>query len=156
MWDILEFLVLGAQTIVLDKLSAVVLVTSRVIIETCGRLTSRLFPPTAKPKDAHNEIHPTTAAFQELLERDGAGSWPPRTVYGEAWPEVLRPYHEIYLELAPTFPCTELSTDDQVNFQRCLKYRATMIKLMNNRVNVAAVDALLAAAEAGKKRYLNW
>ncbi|RFU27639.1 hypothetical protein B7463_g8719, partial [Scytalidium lignicola] len=94
--------------------------------------------------------HPTQACLEQLLEKEGAGSWPPRTSYGESWPKALRPYHEIYLALAPLLPCK----DDEISFERCLNYRAQMRGLLRDRVQLADVEALLCAAEQENKSIL--
>ena len=109
----------------------------------------------AEPKEDNYKRHPTMICLQELLEIDGAGKWPPRTSYGKDWPEVLRPYHDIYLELAPSLQCKELSSDDKINFARCLDYRARMTELLHNRVNLAGVEAILSAAGRANKNVLS-
>ncbi|CAG8977803.1 hypothetical protein HYALB_00010888 [Hymenoscyphus albidus] len=93
------------------------------------------------------ELHPTEISLRNLIELDGAGSWPPKTSYGKAWPGVLRPYHDIYLELVPSLSTAELSIDDCVNYQRCLDYRAKYRHALEERINIEKVDALLSAAE---------
>ena len=44
--------------------------------------------------------HEILDAYSDLVEKDGAGSWPPRAKH-YSWPDTLSPYHDIYLELAP-------------------------------------------------------
>lgn len=99
--------------------------------------------------------HPTAECLQQLVEAVGAGDWPPRASYGDAWPQALRPYHNIYLELAPSLPQKEVSNDDVVNFARCLNYRAQMWKLLQHHVNLTDVIELLSAAENGDTEALS-
>ncbi|PQE26176.1 Indoleamine 23-dioxygenase protein [Rutstroemia sp. NJR-2017a BBW] len=99
-------------------------------------------------------LHPAEASLKNLIDVDGAGSWPPRTTYGQAWPEVLRPYHDIYLELVPSLSTEELSSDDKVNFQRCLDYRVRYRQLLAERIDMKQVAAVLSASENGAKDLL--
>lgn len=94
--------------------------------------------------------HEAAATLFELIEKDGAGAWPPRANH-VSWPAALRPYKEIYLELNPLLPSAEPSLDDGVNEERRNKYRSLMRKLFAERVNIGEVQAIMAAAEAG-----NW
>ncbi|CAD6448862.1 a46f086a-1e1e-4904-a37a-fd01776fa871 [Sclerotinia trifoliorum] len=93
------------------------------------------------------EPHAAQNSLRDLVEIDGAGTWPPTTVYGDAWPETLRPFHDIYQAMAPALSTAELSADDLKNFQRCLDFRVQMRTLYNDQVNMDEVKALLDAAE---------
>jgi hypothetical protein len=95
--------------------------------------------------------HETASLLHELIEMDGAGSWPPRASHGDMWPLALRPYHDIYLQLAPSLSVQQVSLDDNVNSERCSQYRETMRKLLQDNVNLPEVEAILAALEAGNK-----
>lgn len=86
----------------------------------------------------------------ELFDNDGAGAWPPKANH-DSWPMALRPYKDIYLELLPLLPAAEPSLDDNVNSKRRNGYRSLMRKLLGERIDVAQVEQILAAAEAG-----NW
>ena len=99
-------------------------------------------------------LHPAEASLKNLIDVDGAGSWPPRTTYGQAWPEVLRPYHDIYLELVPSLSTEELSQDDEVNYQRCLDYRLRYRQLLSESIDTKQAAALLSASENGAKDLL--
>ncbi|TGO37458.1 hypothetical protein BHYA_0097g00350 [Botrytis hyacinthi] len=101
----------------------------------------------AVEKSATYEPHAAQNSLRDLIEIDGAGTWPPTTVYGDAWPEVLRPFHDIYQAMAPALSIAELSGDDFKNFQRCLDFRVQMRTLYNDQVNMEQVKALLDAAE---------
>ena len=94
--------------------------------------------------------HETASSLLELLEKEGAGSWPPKANHN-SWPIALRPYKDIYLELIPLLPAAEPSLDDNVNHSRRNKYRSLMTELLHERINTHQVRYLLAAAEAG-----NW
>ena len=94
--------------------------------------------------------HQTASSLLELLEKEGAGSWPPKADH-ESWPTALRPYKDIYLELAPLLPAAQPSLDDNVNHNRRNKYRSLMRGLLHEKINIDQVRSILAAAEAG-----NW
>ena len=93
--------------------------------------------------------HETASSLSELIELDGAGTWPPKANHS-SWPEALRPYKDIYLELVPLLPAAKPSLDDNVNHKRREKYRSSMRKLFAERVNVVEVEKLMAQVEAGK------
>jgi len=93
--------------------------------------------------------HETARLLQKLIETGGGGSWPPRSSHGDAWPTALRPYHNIYLELAPLLPAREVSLDADVNSKRRLIYRTHMRKLLHDHVDLSAVEAILSAIETG-------
>ncbi|KAL2269757.1 hypothetical protein VTJ83DRAFT_1941 [Remersonia thermophila] len=94
--------------------------------------------------------HEVAWYLANLIEKDGAGDWPPRTDHVH-WPAALRPYKDIYLELAPLLSAATPSLDDVVNTERREKYRGLMRKLLTERVNVDHVRGILSAVEAG-----NW
>ncbi|RAL64346.1 hypothetical protein DID88_001822 [Monilinia fructigena] len=91
--------------------------------------------------------HAAQSSLRQLIEIDGAGTWPPTTVYGNSWPDILRPFHDVYQAMAPALSIAELSSDDVKNFQRCLDFRIQMRTLYNDQVNIEEVKALLDAAE---------
>ncbi|KAL4796068.1 hypothetical protein BDV19DRAFT_388492 [Aspergillus venezuelensis] len=47
------------------------------------------------------ETNPPLLVLKNLIETDGAGTWPPRATHGDTWPEPLQPYHDTYLAFAP-------------------------------------------------------
>ncbi|GME36131.1 hypothetical protein K441DRAFT_612850 [Neofusicoccum parvum] len=94
--------------------------------------------------------HEAARQLKKLVETDGAGEWPPKTDY-TSWPSELRPYHDIYLEMAPLLSTAQVSLEDSVNQKRRETYRATMRKLLNERVRLPRVEAILAEVEGG-----NW
>ncbi|KAM7210852.1 hypothetical protein V8F06_013766 [Rhypophila decipiens] len=92
--------------------------------------------------------HEVASALTELIEKDGAGEWPPRSDH-DNWPQALRPYKDIYLELIPLLSAAPPSLDDAVNTVRREKYRALMRKLLTERINIAVVEAIMSSVEAG-------
>lgn len=94
--------------------------------------------------------HEAASILLELIEKDGAGAWPPKANH-DSWPMALRPYKDIYLELVPLLPAAKPSLDDKVNNERINKYRSLMRKLLTERINITQVEEVLAAVEAG-----NW
>ena len=92
--------------------------------------------------------HETASILLELLEKDGAGAWPPKANH-DSWPPALCPYKKIYLDLVPLLPTAEPSLDDTVNRERINDFRALMRKLLKERINLAKVEEILAAVEAG-------
>jgi hypothetical protein len=94
--------------------------------------------------------HETAKTLAELIDKDGAGAWPPKANH-DSWPMALRPYKDIYLELVPLLPAAEPSLDDDINTERRNRYRSLMRKLLSDRINVTQVEEIMAAVEAG-----NW
>ena len=94
------------------------------------------------------ECHETAARLADLIRKDGAGTWPPRV--NLAWPAALRPYMEVYQEMAPLLPAATASLDDEANRQRIDHFRSRFSKLLNDGVNLAEVTKLLDAADAGR------
>lgn len=94
--------------------------------------------------------HEAASILLELIEKDGAGAWPPKANH-DSWPMALRPYKDIYLELVPLLPAAKPSLDDKVNNERIKRYRSLMRKLLTERINITQVEEVLAAVEAG-----NW
>lgn len=94
--------------------------------------------------------HETAAILSDLVDKDGAGAWPPKANH-DLWPAALKPYKAIYLECLPLLPAADPSTDDDVNQERRGKYRSLMRKLLHKRINVVEVERIMKAVEAG-----NW
>lgn len=125
------------------------------ITTTSKKATSHSETEYAEIKTPAHKPHPTVAALQNLVVVDGAGSWPPKTSYGQAWPEALRPFHDIYLELVPSLSTAEISTDDLSNYQRCLAYRVKYKQILKERINLKQVEVLLSAAEKSATNILS-
>jgi len=104
---------------------------------------------------SNSQLHPADACLQHLIAVDGAGTWPPQASFGEAWPAEIYPYHQIYLELAPSLSSKELSSDNETNFKRCLEFRAKMRKLLHEQVNLTHVTKLLSLAENKDQKALS-
>ena len=85
-----------------------------------------------------------------LVSVDGAGDWPPRCNH-RSWPATLLPYRDIYLELNHLLPAADASVEDEIIQERRTRYRGLMRKLLSERINMAEVEKVLAAAENG-----NW
>jgi len=97
------------------------------------------------------DCHETAARLAELIHKDGAGAWPPRTNYVyTTWPVALRPYMDIYHEMKAQLPAAIPSLDDAVNRTRIDLFRARHAKLLNDRVDLEAVTQLLKAADTGR------
>lgn len=92
--------------------------------------------------------HETAAILSDLVDKDGAGAWPPKANH-DSWPAALKPYKDIYLECIPLLPAADPSTDDVVNQERRGRYRSLMRKLLHERINVAEVEKIMKAVEAG-------
>jgi hypothetical protein len=97
------------------------------------------------------ERHETAALLSDLILKDGAGEWPPRSNHATAtWPAALRPYRDIYNEMAPLLPTANVSLDDEVNRRRIVNFRSRFQTLLREQVDLAQVEILLKAAEAGQ------
>lgn len=92
--------------------------------------------------------HDTAAILSDLVDKDGAGAWPPKANH-DSWPAALKPYKDIYLECIPFLPAADPSTDDDVNQKRRDRYQSLMRKLLHERINVAEVENIMKAVEAG-------
>lgn len=95
--------------------------------------------------------HETADLLQHLVQFDGAGSWPPQASHGKAWPAALRPYHDVYFELAKSLPTANVSLDTEIHSSRRFEYRAQMRYLLHERIDMSAVEDILLAAEAGDR-----
>jgi hypothetical protein len=87
--------------------------------------------------------HNVSRALQDLITRDGAGSWPPQSVYGSRWPQALRPYHESYLKLSPLLAIEEIYCDSESGISRINSYRERVKKDLSETVDLDAVALAL-------------
>jgi hypothetical protein len=104
-------------------------------------------------QDIHNlaECHETAALLADLIHKDGAGEWPPRSNHDHTtWPAVLRPYREVYEEMVPLLATANVSLDDEVNMARITDFRSRFRTLLQDRIDLDEVEILLKAAEAGQ------
>ncbi|KAL8998274.1 MAG: hypothetical protein Q9188_006139 [Gyalolechia gomerana] len=99
---------------------------------------------------ALKDQHEIAAILLDLVDKDGAGAWPPKANH-DSWPAALKPYQDIYFECVPLLPAAKPSTNDAVNQERRGGYRSLMQKLLHERINVAEVENIMKAVEAG-----NW
>lgn len=98
-----------------------------------------------------SNLHETAAVLSDLIQKDGAGSWPPKATHvHHSWPLPLRPYKEVFLLMSPYLAYSEASLDDEVNKLRISKFRAKFSALLEERINLDEVKLLLEAAEAGR------
>ncbi|KAL6167069.1 hypothetical protein ACJQWK_06516 [Exserohilum turcicum] len=96
------------------------------------------------------ERHEVGEILHDLIQKDGAGSWPPNANHDNStWPAALRAYMDIYLEMAPLLPQATPSLDDEVNVARISAFRLRFQDLLRERVDVVAVTKLLVAVSAG-------
>ncbi|KAF1832326.1 hypothetical protein BDW02DRAFT_640868 [Decorospora gaudefroyi] len=95
--------------------------------------------------------HVVAEILDDMIQKDGAGSWPPNANHEHStWPVPLRPFKEIYLELAALLPQATPSLDDKVNTARIEAFRRRFRDSLRERVNLAEVIPLLQAADAGR------
>jgi hypothetical protein len=81
-----------------------------------------------------NEV---AAALGELIEQDGAGSWLLLANHTSSnWPAALRPYKDVYLELAPFLPQAFASLDDGLNRARIADFWFRFRSRLRERVNL--------------------
>jgi hypothetical protein len=104
-------------------------------------------------QDIHNlaECHETAALLADLIHKDGAGEWPPRSNHDHTtWPAALRAYREIYEEMVPLLSTANVSLDNEVNKARITDFRSRFHTLLDEHVDLDEVEKLLQAAEAGQ------
>ncbi|KAF2098094.1 hypothetical protein NA57DRAFT_66542 [Rhizodiscina lignyota] len=97
-----------------------------------------------------SDEHATAQRLRRLIEMDGAGSWPPKVAHGPSWPAALRPYHDIYIEMAPVLPVYPPSVDSEANAIRIATFRSRIRNLFHDKINLSEVESLLIAAERGE------
>ncbi|KAI0458561.1 hypothetical protein F5B21DRAFT_512050 [Xylaria acuta] len=91
--------------------------------------------------------HKVAAALVTMIDRDGAGDWPPRANH-ESWPAAILPYRTIYVELLPLLYTDTPSLDDNANAARRERYRATIRSLFRERIDLATVIRIFEEVEA--------
>lgn len=90
--------------------------------------------------------HPSARALATLIQEDGGGSWPPKTNHVvSTWPLALRPYRQIWDDLAPLIPSPNDSRllDDDANRKRIYYFRCRMREHLALRINVEQVKEAL-------------
>ncbi|KAH8890621.1 hypothetical protein GQ53DRAFT_794661 [Thozetella sp. PMI_491] len=100
--------------------------------------------------------HEVAATLARLVDEDGAGAWPPRANHDHgAWPAPLRPYKEIYLQLAPFLPMTRPCLDDDYNSRRISRFRDHFREFLSHNVDREQVRQLLDVVELGQSDALS-
>ncbi|KAL4956385.1 hypothetical protein BDW69DRAFT_203246 [Aspergillus filifer] len=94
-----------------------------------------------------SNTNPTLLALRNLIETDGAGTWPPRATHGHTWPAALQPYHEIYLASAPFLSTEDVSIDNEINKSRVASFRDRIIVSLRENINSDAVQSILLSTE---------
>lgn len=98
-----------------------------------------------------SDCHEVASSFSTLVQQDGAGCWPPRSNHNEkTWPACLQAYKDIYHEMAPLLPAENASLDDNINERRIFEFRTRFVQLLSQKVDLAEVQRLLHAADAGR------
>lgn len=90
-----------------------------------------------------------------MVNLDGAGEWLPKATHKDSWPAVLRPDHDIFLKLASLLPVDRVCLDDVINKSRIAEYRTRMQKLLQERVDIAAVESVLSSSEGTEESSLD-
>jgi hypothetical protein len=113
-----------------------------------GAVVGPLYQPSPNDKKestvqniiALAEHHEIAELLSDMIQKDGANSWPPNTNHTHTtWPTPLQPYKEIYLELAPLLPQATPSLDDEVNILRIETFRQRFRDLLHDRVDLVEV-----------------
>jgi hypothetical protein len=90
---------------------------------------------------ALTEHHEVAEILSDMIQKDGAGSWPPNANHDHStWPLPLQPYKEICLELAHLLPQATPSLDDAVNTSLIKEFRRRFRELLNKRVDLVEVN----------------
>ncbi|KAK4641311.1 hypothetical protein QC761_503080 [Podospora bellae-mahoneyi] len=98
-----------------------------------------------------SDCHEVASSFSTLVQQDGAGYWPPRSNHNEkTWPACLQAYKDIYHEMAPLLPAENASLNDNINERRIFEFRTRFVQLLSQKVDLAEVQRLLQAADAGR------
>jgi hypothetical protein len=101
------------------------------------------------------EQHKLAEILDDLIQKDGAGSWPPLANHTESvWPATLRAYKKIYQELAPLIPQAEPSLDDALNLERVSRFRSRFRELLSQEVDLEVVKEVSdTALKSSKMKY---
>ncbi|RYC62363.1 hypothetical protein CHU98_g3846 [Xylaria longipes] len=91
--------------------------------------------------------HKVAASLITMIDRDGAGDWPPRANH-ESWPAAILPYRSIYVELLPLLYTDTPSLDDNANTKRRERYRVAVKGLLRDKIDLSAVIRILEEVEA--------
>lgn len=95
--------------------------------------------------------HETAAALVDLIQHDGASTWPPRSNHDhKTWPSAWQPYKLAYVELAPSLPMSPPSLDENSNMVAISDFRQRFSLLLQS-VKLDEVINTLQAAFDGER-----
>ncbi|KAI0412803.1 hypothetical protein F5X98DRAFT_391481 [Xylaria grammica] len=100
---------------------------------------------------AHDDV---AASLVTLINRDGAGDWPPRANY-KSWPTALLPYQKILLEVLPSLATPIPSLDAATDARRIGEFRRSMTRLLQENVHLPSVIKVLNEIETEEWEYLS-
>ncbi|KAI9164170.1 hypothetical protein HJFPF1_05810 [Paramyrothecium foliicola] len=140
-----------------NTLSLVLLSVCLGIFVAFYRPSGQLLPSSVPKQQTIQDVqmlagkHEVAAALYNLIQTDGAGAWPPRANHSRSsWPEALRPYKEVYLQMSSLLASTPTSQEDSVNMLRMKAFRKTFQNLLDESIDLSQVIGLLEAADAGR------
>ncbi|KAL4881877.1 hypothetical protein BJY04DRAFT_188244 [Aspergillus karnatakaensis] len=156
------------------KMIAISLQSCRAVLDFCWLtvgspqyLLGRIYPGQPESPEDHTfkqalsdiKTEPSRDTVHEklkhLVEADGAGSWPPRAVHGNAWPEALQPYHHIYLEVIPFLATEDIALDDKLNINRVTAFRERIRGALHDRIHLPAVVNILSPHQPDNREVLS-
>ncbi|KAJ3163248.1 hypothetical protein HDU86_002418 [Geranomyces michiganensis] len=88
-------------------------------------------------------VQSATAALENLVAVDGAGSWPPRYICDEHWPSHLRAYAEIARRVPSKLAVLVPSTDDDANRATINAFRTWLTEELACAVNLPVTMSIL-------------
>ena len=92
-------------------------------------------------------VHEVADILRTLVRTDGAGTWPPAADHNHAsWPKALRPYGEIYRQIAHLLPQASPSLDDDFNKARIAEFRKMFDHLLEERIDLVKVGEVRTCA----------
>lgn len=91
------------------------------------------------------DTYDVAESFHILISTDGAGSWPLVANHDlAAWPRALRPYGDIYAEVAMMLPQSRPLLDDESNRDRIKRFRRNFRRLLRERIDLVEVSKVRA------------
>ncbi|KAI1273572.1 hypothetical protein F5Y07DRAFT_391210 [Xylaria sp. FL0933] len=98
--------------------------------------------------------HDVAASLATLINRDGAGDWPPRTSY-KSWPTALLPYQKILLEVLPSLATEAPLLDVASDIKRRERFRRFMERLLHENVHLPSAIKVLDEIKTDKWDHLS-